>query len=275
MFEGVGLFWHRNGFSWINSVVTNLWDLARRSSEFRWTVANSLVTMHHTPASILTHLFLASGSLTVFTWHKKLLHWFLNHLISIRVCIYIYKIKKFDDKWIQMQLFWNSHSLTLDSCSQHGLATAWLMLVWTGNVILFQNRLLFTCTLSQYDAGSHCQITKTVNEGRERMYTLFIFGFPGSRVILFHLSIRQWLGKKEKVVSFRFLWPCIVSEVWRERKNQQDATIICLLLTSVSTCFGNHYAHLQENTDRVTAFGLLLCNKWENVDISHDVFFVG
>ena len=34
-------------------------------------------------------------------------------------------------------------------------------------------------------------------------------------------------------------------------KNQQDATIGCLLSTSVSTCFGHHYAHLQENKDRV------------------------
>jgi len=32
-----------------------------------------------------------------------------------------------------------------------------------------------------------------------------------------------------------------------ERENQQDATIRCLLSTSVSTCFGHHYAHLQEN----------------------------
>ena len=32
-----------------------------------------------------------------------------------------------------------------------------------------------------------------------------------------------------------------------KRENQQDATIRCLLLTSVSTCFGHHYAHLQEN----------------------------
>ena len=28
-----------------------------------------------------------------------------------------------------------------------------------------------------------------------------------------------------------------------KRKNQQAATIRCLLLTSVSTCFGHHYAH--------------------------------
>jgi len=36
--------------------------------------------------------------------------------------------------------------------------------------------------------------------------------------------------------------------VKRERENQQDATIRCLLST-VSTCFGHHYAHLQENKD--------------------------
>jgi hypothetical protein len=39
-----------------------------------------------------------------------------------------------------------------------------------------------------------------------------------------------------------------------ERENQQDATISCLLSTSVSTCFGHHYAHLQEIKDRVTAY---------------------
>jgi len=59
-----------------------------------------------------------------------------------------------------------------------------------------------------------------------------------------------------------------------KKEDQQDATIRCLLLTSVSTCFGHHYAHLQENKGPVTAFGVLFCNKWENVDISCDVFFV-
>jgi len=34
-----------------------------------------------------------------------------------------------------------------------------------------------------------------------------------------------------------------------DRENQQDATIRCLLSTSVSTCFGHHYAHFQENKD--------------------------
>jgi len=62
--------------------------------------------------------------------------------------------------------------------------------------------------------------------------------------------------------SFRFPWPCIVSKVWRERKSQQDATIRCLLSTSLSTCFGHHYAHLQENKDRVTAYSVLLWFCW-------------
>ena len=32
--------------------------------------------------------------------------------------------------------------------------------------------------------------------------------------------------------------------------------------TYVSTCFGHHYAHLQENKDRVTAFGVLFWFCW-------------
>jgi len=43
-----------------------------------------------------------------------------------------------------------------------------------------------------------------------------------------------------------------------KREYQQDATtqtfivnFRCLLLTTVSTCFGHHYAHHQENKDRV------------------------
>ena len=36
----------------------------------------------------------------------------------------------------------------------------------------------------------------------------------------------------------------------------------CLLLTSVSTCFGHHYAHLQENKGPVTAFGVLFWFCW-------------
>jgi len=74
----------------------------------------------------------------------------------------------------------------------------------------------------------------------------------------------QPMRHKQYKFSFRFLWPCIVSKVWRETKDQQDATIRCLLSTSVSTCIGHHYAHLQENKDRVTAYGVLLwfCSMW-------------
>ena len=47
-----------------------------------------------------------------------------------------------------------------------------------------------------------------------------------------------------------------------KRENQKDATIRCLLLTSVSTCFGHNYAHLQENKVPVTAFGVLFWFCW-------------
>ena len=47
-----------------------------------------------------------------------------------------------------------------------------------------------------------------------------------------------------------------------KREDQQNATIRCLLLTSVSTCFGHHYAHLQENKGPVTAFDVLFWFCW-------------
>jgi hypothetical protein len=47
-----------------------------------------------------------------------------------------------------------------------------------------------------------------------------------------------------------------------KREDQQGATIRCLLLTSVSTCFDHHYAHLQENKGPVTAFGVLFWFCW-------------
>ena len=51
--------------------------------------------------------------------------------------------------------------------------------------------------------------------------------------------------------------------VKRQKKTQQDATIRFLLSTSVSTCFGHHYAHIQENKDRVllhTAYFFNVCH---------------
>ena len=37
----------------------------------------------------------------------------------------------------------------------------------------------------------------------------------------------------------------------KREKKPKNATIRCILSTSVSTCFGHHYAHLQEIKDRV------------------------
>ena len=47
-----------------------------------------------------------------------------------------------------------------------------------------------------------------------------------------------------------------------KREGQQVATIRRLLLTSVSTCFEHHYAHLQENKGPVAAFGVLFWFCW-------------
>ena len=47
------------------------------------------------------------------------------------------------------------------------------------------------------------------------------------------------------------------------------------IINTFSTCFGHHYAHLQETKTYVTAHGVLRCNKQGKMDISCNVFFVG
>jgi hypothetical protein len=81
--------------------------------------------------------------------------------------------------------------------------------------------------------------------------------------IYYHQKATKFVYENPNIAigKFRFLWPCIVSRVWRQ-KNQQDAAIRCLLLTSVWTCFGHHYAHLHENKGPVTAFGALIWFCW-------------
>ena len=56
---------------------------------------------------------------------------------------------------------------------------------------------------------------------------------------MFRASLCPSSGEKEPVTAFGVV------------------SISCLLLTSVSTCFGHHYAHLQENKELVTAFGVV------------------
>jgi len=67
------------------------------------------------------------------------------------------------------------------------------------------------------------------------------------------------------------LTPCVFTELIMKREDQQDETIRYLLLTSVSTCFGHHYAHLQENKGPVTAFGVLFwfCWMWLVAIVGH------
>ena len=59
------------------------------------------------------------------------------------------------------------------------------------------------------------------------------------------------------VRNFRFLWPCIMSKAWREKLTRCNNKMFI-----INFCFWNHYAHLQENKDRVTAYGVLLWFCW-------------
>jgi len=56
-------------------------------------------------------------------------------------------------------------------------------------------------------------------------------------------------------------------------EHQKDAAIRCLLLTSVSTCFGHHYAPLQVSKGPVTAIGVLFwfCWMWLVADVGRCV----
>ena len=57
-------------------------------------------------------------------------------------------------------------------------------------------------------------------------------------------SLRNYKSKPRKI-------PEDLRTQCEKRENQQDATIRSLLSISVSTCFGHHYTHLQDNKDRV------------------------
>jgi glycerol-3-phosphate acyltransferase PlsY len=57
------------------------------------------------------------------------------------------------------------------------------------------------------------------------------------------------------------MWGAVLQDVSTVKVSVQ-LSIRCLLLTSVSTCFGHHYARLHENKGPVTAFGVLFCFCW-------------
>ena len=121
-------------------------------------------------------------------------------------------------------------------------------------------------------------VTQTVFEHSKtphgKCWTLPTFRCGEPFLINLRLLSRSRNGRIYKTKNFALSWsptalhwiPYCITQTYRQDeergKNQQDATIRCLLLTSVSTCFGHHYAHLQENKDLVTAFGVLLWFCW-------------
>ena len=127
-------------------------------------------------------------------------------------------------------------------------------------IVVFQDQGSFPgrhlCTVSRSVARADRPVVLSTCR---RVSTAVVQGMQtvdrGERVVRLSSGSQRNFAKHDSNSNFRFLWPCIVSKVWRE-KNQQDATIRCLLLTSVSTCIGHHYAHLQENKGPVTAFGV-------------------
>ena len=90
------------------------------------------------------------------------------------------------------------------------------------------------------------------------IFTSYSVQFSKSNCTCCTVNFRARFGRGEKVQLMK-------------REDQQDATIRCLLITSVSTCFGHHYAHLQENKGPVTAFGVLFwfCWMWLVAVVGH------
>ena len=97
----------------------------------------------------------------------------------------------------------------------------------------------------------------------------------GPRIVqgtsVYFLHVRRRSSKRR--LEFLTVWPLNMKTLGSfdtsraihpkiKRQDQQDATIRCLLLTSLSTCFGHHYAHLQENKGPITAFGVQFWFCW-------------
>jgi len=75
--------------------------------------------------------------------------------------------------------------------------------------------------------------------------------------------------KLEKV-SFRFLWPCIVSKLWSERENQQDATVRCLFLTISQHVSGTIMPILRRTRHMFLRMGVMVPETcWEIVKNKH------
>jgi len=68
---------------------------------------------------------------------------------------------------------------------------------------------------------------------------------------------------------FRFMWPCITN-AGEERTNRWHRYRCLFTISLISTCFGYHYAHCQENRLYKTPCGVCLQHR-ENVKCSVEI----
>jgi len=71
-------------------------------------------------------------------------------------------------------------------------------------------------------------------------------GFTHSQQLALFTRLIGRVYNSTKLENWLYVPMTVHREKNMKREDQKDATIRCLLLTSVSTCFGHHYAHLQE-----------------------------
>jgi hypothetical protein len=120
---------------------------------------------------------------------------------------------------------------------------------------------------SQQDATIRCSLLTCLDFKLSpcSLCSMFYFGYfpgvwglkadvsePSIGSIFLGTSLGRWI--RERVPKLRVL-------NLRRRGNTQKKTYY-ILLTSISTCFGHHYAYLQENKESVTTFGVLFWFCW-------------
>ena len=107
-----------------------------------------------------------------------------------------------------------------------------------------------------------CQIIKSIQNNLFFFVCVCLYNWYFCCTILLLLLIMIFISvcldscKLANCMISKLLVPMTVHcEQNMKREDQQDATIRCiLLLSSVSTFFGHHFTHLQENKGSVTAF---------------------
>jgi len=77
------------------------------------------------------------------------------------------------------------------------------------------------CKLFKRYTGCSCSKRQTSYQKRPKQIQMYC-RIKFYNFVSYHNDFLHFL-------SFRFLWPCIVSKLWSERENQQDATVRCLL----------------------------------------------